>query len=222
MINNKDLSLKDIAVFGAGGFGREVACLINWINRERPTWNFIGFFDDGVEKGTANEYGTVLGGMAELNAWQGDLAVVIAIGTPRIVRIVQSKITKADIEYPNLIAPNVVFLDRDNVRMGKGNIICTSCMLSCNVELGDFNILNSYIPVGHDTTIGSYNVVMPSVNISGGVIIGDENFFGVQSVVLQYLKIGNRTRVGAGSVVMRKTQDDNLYLGNPATKVKFA
>ena len=60
--------MKDIAIYGAGGFGREVACLIKRINEKEPTWNFIGFFDDNAElKGTRNEYGEVLGGMKELN-----------------------------------------------------------------------------------------------------------------------------------------------------------
>jgi serine acetyltransferase len=69
--------------------------------------------------------------------------------------------------------------------------------------------------------MGNYNVVMPSVNISGAVKIGDCNFFGVQSVVLQCLKIGNDTRIGANSVIIRNTKDGNLYMGNPATKIKF-
>lgn len=48
--------MKDIAIFGAGGFGREVACLIKRINKIKPQWNFIGFFDDNEElKGTMNE-----------------------------------------------------------------------------------------------------------------------------------------------------------------------
>ena len=38
--------MKDIAIYGAGGFGREVACLIKRINEKAPTWNFIGFFDN--------------------------------------------------------------------------------------------------------------------------------------------------------------------------------
>ncbi len=37
--------MKDIAIYGAGGFGREVACLIKQINDslENPRWNFIVF-----------------------------------------------------------------------------------------------------------------------------------------------------------------------------------
>ena len=38
--------MNDIAIYGAGGFGCEVACLIKRINEKEPTWNFIGFFYD--------------------------------------------------------------------------------------------------------------------------------------------------------------------------------
>ena len=89
------------------------------------------------------------------------------------------------------------------------------------MTIGDFNIFNGYIPVGHDATIGNYNVIMPSCNISGGVVFGDCNFMGVGSVVLQYLKIGNKTRIGTHSVIMRNTKDNYLYVGNPARKTEF-
>ena len=214
--------MKDIAIYGAGGFGREVACLINLINRETPKWNLIGFFDDDPNlKGTHNEYGEVLGGKDVLNQWEKQLDVVIAIGSPTVLRTVAKGIQNPLVDFPNLIAPTALFLDKDNVRIGKGNIICSSCLISCNVTIGDFNIFNGHVPVGHDTEIGNYNVVMPSVNISGGVKMGDENFLGVQSVVLQYVKIGNLVRLGANSVLMRNAKDNLLYMGNPAVKMKL-
>ena len=61
--------MKKVAIYGAGGFGREVACLINKINEKSLEWDFIGFFDDGKEKGAKNEYGEVLGGLLELNSF---------------------------------------------------------------------------------------------------------------------------------------------------------
>ena len=53
--------MKDIAIYGAGGFGREVACMIKHINEsaDEPIWNLVGFFDDGKEKGSRNEYGPI-------------------------------------------------------------------------------------------------------------------------------------------------------------------
>ena len=197
--------MKDIAIYGAGGFG-----------------NVVGFLDDNPElKGTANEYGKVLGGINWINSYDKPIFVAIAVGSPQAVESIVNKITNPNVDYPNLYAPSVTFLDKDKLKIGKGNIICTNCTISCNVTIGDFNLLNSYITVGHDAEIGNFNVVMPSCNISGGVIIGNGNFFGVQSVVLQYIKIGNKTRVGANSVIMRKTKDDCLYIGNPAIKIKL-
>lgn len=212
--------MKDIAIFGAGGFGREVACLINRINlhvENEEKWNIVGFFDDAPNlKGTHNEYGEVLGGMDKLNSWSSPLSVALAIGSPAILKLLVSKIKNHLVKFPNLIAPDATFLDNRNVKIGKGNIICSQCIISTNVTIGDFNIVNCCTIIGHDASLGNYNAIMPSVNISGGVQIGNENYFGVSSVVLQYLKIGNNTKIGANSTIFQKTKDGNTYIGNPA------
>jgi len=213
--------MKDIAIYGAGGFGREIACLIRIINQNEPTWNLIGFFDDALPKDTVNEYGSVLGNIDILNNWDSELAVTLAIGNPTVLKKIVEKISNKNIYYPNIISPDIIYLDKSSLTIGIGNIICSRCLFSCNVNIGDFNIFNGYIPMGHDTIIGSYNVFMPSVNVSGEVNIGDCNFIGVSSVILQQLKIGNNVRVGAGSVIIKKTQDNTLYVGNPAVKMEF-
>lgn len=212
--------MKDIAIYGAGGFGREIACLINRINKLQPdTWNLIGFFDDDDKVlGTCNEYGKVLGGMDVLNQWDKPLDLVIAIGNPSVLELLVGKIQNHNISFPNLIDPNVEFMDKEHVEMGKGNVICMRCTISTNVKFGNFNLLNVAVGVGHDASFSSYNVVMPNVNISGGVTIGDSNLFGVKSTVLQYLKVGDRVRIGACSLLMRNAKSDNLYFGIPAER----
>lgn len=215
--------MKDIAIYAAGGFGREVACQLNLINQHEPTWNLVGFIDDTpAYKGKQiDHFGPCFGGADVLNHWNKPLSVVIAVGSPSGIKSIVSKINNPLIDFPNIISPTVTFLDSSNVNMGKGNILCTNCMVSSNVTIGNFNIFNGYIPIGHDAVIGDCNVFMPSVNISGGVKIGDCNFMGVQSVVLQYLEIGNQVRVGANSVIMRNTKDGALYVGNPAKKMEL-
>ena len=214
--------MKDIAIFGAGGFGREVACLIKRINKVSPTWNFIGFFDDNEAlKGTKNEYGEVLGTTADLNAWEKPLAIAIGIGSPKAVYAVINNIKNDKIEYPNLIDPTVVINDEDNYKLGKGNVFCPNCIISIATEVGDFNTFNNGTVIGHDDKIGSYNSFMPGVNISGGVRIGDCNFFGVKSTILQYLKVGDNTTIGGMALVIRNTKDGFLYMGNPAKKIEL-
>ena len=209
--------MKDIAIFGAGGFGSEVACLIKQINKENPEWNIIGFFDDNPNlQGTRNEYGEVLGGLDTLKKYDQELAIAIAIGNPSIVRKVVDEINNDKVWFPNLVAPDAVIMDDANYSIGCGNIICSKCWISCNVHFGDFNILNVGCIIGHDVKFGDYNSLMPSVNISGEVIVGEENYFGVASVVLQQKKIGCKTVIGGNSMIIKNTKDGKTYMGNPA------
>lgn len=215
--------MKDIAIYGAGGFGKEVACLINRINEKDPSWNLIGFFDDNpAKKGQmVSHFAPCLGGIDDLNAYAKEIAVVMAMGNSSTVQKIVSKITNKKVWFPNLIHPNFTISDPDTFSIGKGNIIQGACTATCDVALGDFNVLNGSICLGHDVTVGSYNTFMPAARISGEVMIGDGNFFGVGSIVLQQLKIGDNVRLGAGSVLMTKPKNGNLYLGVPAKKTEF-
>lgn len=208
--------MKKIAICGAGGFGREVACLINKINEKQPQWELIGFFDPDFKKGTSNEYGVILGDDEEINKFPDALSLVIAIASPKVREQIYKNITNSKVDFPNIISPDVEYLDQNNISIGKGNIICRGCWFSCNVTIGNFNILNVNISIGHDTALGDYNSLMPSVNLSGEVIIKDRNYFGVGAIVLQQLKIGNDVTIGANSLILRKTKDGMTYIGNPA------
>ncbi len=92
--------MKDIALFGAGGFGREEACFLRNLNEAladegvkkhhlmpSEPWNLIGFFDDNLElKGNpGSHFGDCLGGIAVLNSWDKPIDVCIAIGVHHIV-----------------------------------------------------------------------------------------------------------------------------------------
>ena len=83
--------MKDLLIYGFGGFGHEVACLVNHINKEKPTWNLIGYIDDGVPVGTLCKFGKVLGNCDTLNEWNKPVSVVISIGNIRALEIVSKK-----------------------------------------------------------------------------------------------------------------------------------
>lgn len=215
--------MKKIAIYGAGGFGRETACLINKINEVKPEWELVGFFDDNPSlKGKmVSHFAPCFGGIQELNVFPDELGIAIAIGSSTIVEQLLGEIRNEHVYYPNLIHPKVTYNDLSTVTIGKGNIIQGGCFFSCDVTIGDFNVLNGSVVLGHDDRIGSYNVFMPAVRISGQVEIGDNNYLGVGSIILQGLKIGNDIKLGAGAVLMTKPKDGCLYMGNPAKKTTF-
>lgn len=215
--------MKDIAIYGAGGFGREIACLINIINTSKPTWNLIGFFDDNksIVGKHISHYGVCIGGIEKLNNWTKPLSVVISVGNSSAITVIAEKIQNPNVDFPNIIHPDFNVVDSETFNIGKGNIIQGGCSVSCDVSFGDFNVLNGSVVFGHDAKIGDYNIFMPAIRVSGDVLIGNSNYFGVGSIILQQIKIGNNVRLGAGSVLMTKPKEGYLYLGNPAKKTVF-
>lgn len=212
----------NIAIYGAGGFGKEVACLIKRINASGGDWNLIGFFDDTKPAGTpVSSYGKVLGGMDELLQIHEPIAVAIAINENKAVRRIREEITNPNIIFPNLIDPSLFWVDKETVKMGEGNIIQNHCMISCDVIIGSFNLINDHVVIGHDNTIGDFNGLMPGAHLSGGITIGNNNLLGAACVVLQGMTIGNGITLGANSVLMTTPRDNCTYLGVPAKKFDF-
>lgn len=211
-----------IAIYGAGGFGKEVACLIRRINANGGDWQLIGFFDDSKPAGTpVSRYGTVIGGLEKLLQVDEPMAVAIAINDNKTVRRIREEITNEHISFPNLIDPSIFYVDKETVTLGEGNIIQNNCMISCDVKIGSFNLINDHVVIGHDNIIGNFNGLMPGAHLSGSVTIGDGNLLGVASVVLQGMTIGTGVTLAANSVLMTQARDNSTYIGVQAKRFDF-
>lgn len=213
--------MKNIAIFGAGGFGREVKLIIDKINEvTQNTYFFVGFYDDGIEKGTIVNGYPVLGGIQELNEVTSELSLIISIGDPRIKKNILNKIENSFIKFPTIIHPNVS-VSSDDVQIGKGTIICEGTIITCNINIGEFVIFNLMCTVGHDTTIDNYCAFMPSVNISGEVHLHKSVYVGTGAKIINQLEIGENTIIGAGAVVSKSLPANCTAVGIPAKPIKF-
>ena len=214
--------MKDIAIYGAGGFGREVACLINEINSFHKVWNLIGFFDDGKKKEErVSSFGKILGGLEDLNTWNKELAIVLCFGNPNVLRRVRENISNTYIDFPNLISPDFIIRDETSLKIGEGNIIKGHCVLTTEIKIGDFNIFNGNVMIGHDVNIGSYNILMPGVRVSGEVNIGNQNLLGAGCFIKQQLSVGDKITISPLSALLTKPKNGCTYIGNPAKLFKF-
>ena len=208
--------MKDIAIFGAGGFGREVLALIKDINLITPIWNIVGFFDDGYEEGKVFNGFPNLGGIEQLNQWKTPLSVAVAFGSPAIRRKIVEKIANPLVDYPSMIHPSAWIGDQEYVEIGKGCILCAGVMITTNVRIRDFVILNLQCTVGHDAVIEDYAALMPSVNVSGEVTIGPGVYVGTGAQISNQVSIGEDTVVGAGAVVVKNLPANCMAVGVPA------
>src|SRR5258706_7875456 len=103
--------MKKLAIYGAGGFGRETAVMIEQINSQTPVWEVIGFFDDGLQKGAEVDGLRILGGINDLNFYAGDLSVCIAVADPAVRFNLVRKITNAKINFPSITHPQAIIGD---------------------------------------------------------------------------------------------------------------
>lgn len=213
--------MRKIAIFGAGGFGREVAMLIEHINQVQPTWQLIGFFDDGEPTGKIINGYPVIGGLTELQLLEEPMGLVFALGNPVVKKKVCEKVSNPLINYPTLIHPSVVMGATKNLKIGEGCIICAGNIITVNIEIGNHVILNLSCTVGHDTVIKDYCSFMPAVNISGEVFIHQCVYAGTGAKIINQLEIGENTVVGAGAVVSKSLPANCTAVGIPAKPIKF-
>ncbi len=210
--------MKDIVIIGAGGFGREVAWLIEDINKVSNEWNIVGFVDDNesIQGQEINGY-KVVGNVEWLKHQQ--LNVVNAIGDPIIKKKVLKRLEDSKNTYPVLIHPSVITSDR--VKIGDGSIICAGNIITVNIEIGRHVIVNLDCTIGHDVILGNYTTVLPSVNISGLVKTEECVNIGTGTALIQGVSIGENTVIGAGAVVVKDLPANCTAVGAPAKPIKF-
>lgn len=209
---------RKLAIYGAGGFGRETAVMISQINNRIPVWDVIGFFDDGLEKGELVDGLRILGTMNDLNFYNDDLSVCIAVADPVIRLNLFKKITNPKIIFPTFIHPQAITGDAKRNKIGRGSIITAGVILTTGIELGEFCIINLSCTVGHDVRLGAYCTVMPACSISGNVSMGSCCVVGTGSRIIQGITIGENCMIGAGSVVTKGFGSNLKILGVPARK----
>lgn len=210
--------MKDIVIIGAGGFGREVAWLLERINNVTPTWNIKGFIDDNERLwGKWEDNYKVLGGTEYLKNC-GEIYAVCAVGSASVREKIVSKLQDCKMKFATVIDPSVIISDR--VQIGEGTIICAGTIITVDVKIGKHVIINLDCTIGHDDILGDYVTIYPSANVSGNVTIGNTTELGTGMQVIQGKVIAANTIVGAGAVVVKDCVEEGTYVGNPAKRIK--
>lgn len=213
--------MKDLLIIGAGGFGREVAWLVDRINAKNPEWKLLGFIDDNPEMNGKELNGYKVLGTTEDMKNYPDAYAVCAVGSSKVRKIIVNKVKAADPKrkFAVLIDPSVRM--SDYVEIGDGTIICAQTIITVNIKIGENVIMNLNCTVGHDAVIGDFVTMYPDANVSGITTVGECTELGTGMQVIQGVSIGSGSIVGAGAVVIRDIPDKCTAVGNPAKPIKF-
>lgn len=208
-----------VVVVGASGFGRECLDVLEAMQAAGADLEILGVLDDGPSdlnlsrlKDRNIEYlGLVDNWIADAPR---DYEFIVAIGNPKIRRILTEKFKDAGLNAYTAIHPSVIIGSR--FVSGEGCVICSGAVISTNVQLGDHVHVNPSATIGHDSILHEYVSINPAAVISGEVLIERGTLVGAGATVLQGLKIGNESLIGAGAVVTKQVPARVVAVGVPA------
>lgn len=215
------MELKDLYIIGAGGFGREVAWLVERINQIEATWDIKGFIDDNTSiQGHTEDGYPVVGGSDYLLKQQKEIWAICAVGSAKVRKNIIEKLqVNPNIRFATVIDPSVILSDR--IKIGEGTIICAGTILTVDINIGNHVIINLDCTLGHDDVIEDFVTIYPSVNVSGNVLVETCAELGTGMQIIQGKKIGKESILGAGAVVVKDIPEKCTAVGSPAKPMKF-
>ncbi|MBW8332465.1 MAG: hypothetical protein K0M40_10630 [Prolixibacteraceae bacterium] len=134
----------------------------------------------------------------------------------------------------NLHAGRGIFLwARHSITIGENFYIGKYCLIECDAIIGNYVILANYVSligrydhnyqeIGTPTRMAS-QIRDENYNWKGlnqKIIIEDDVWVGVGSIILSGVSIGIGSIIAAGSVVTKNVEPYSIYAGNPAKKIR--
>lgn len=85
------------------------------------------------------------------------------------------------------------------------------------IEIGNHVAVASGVRfITHDGGVWALRLKYPEIDSFGKIVIGDNCFIGIDSIILPNSTIGKNCIIGAGSVVRGNIPDNSVVMGNPA------
>jgi sugar O-acyltransferase (sialic acid O-acetyltransferase NeuD family) len=202
-------------IVGAGGFAREVLCLIRDIEAAGPSFEVVGFVDDRTELQGKSFLGVpVIGTVSDLTTGALGDSFTLGVGSPVLKSRLGSQLEAAGLRAATLIHPTVVL--SESVAYGPGLVACAQSVFTCDIEVGRFVTVNLGCTVGHDSTLGDFSTLAPGVHLSGNVSLGEGCDVGTGVATVQGVSVGPWSILGAGAVVVSDLPRDCTAVGIPA------
>jgi acetyltransferase-like isoleucine patch superfamily enzyme len=137
------------------------------------------------------------------------------IGKNCIIDAVNNKSNKLVIEENSRIQSNTSIYAYDGVKIKKDTSIAEGVKIfSSTHTANDKKDLSKVVKFDH--TNGYQN----SPGVGNEIIIGENNFIGLNSIILPGVNLGKNSFVGINSVVYSKFKENSYIMGNPARRIK--
>jgi sugar O-acyltransferase (sialic acid O-acetyltransferase NeuD family) len=213
------MSKTPVIIYGVGGFGREVAWLIEHCDDAGQNIAPVCFVDDNTAY-----HGEVVNDLPVMSLEEAvrqfsQAAITGGIGNPQVRQKLIAKAEAAGLRSINIIHPRI---ERSRwIEFGTGVLICAGNILTTNIVIRDHVQINLDCTIGHDVLLGEFATLAPGVHISGCVHLGKRVYIGTGAVIINGtadnpIVIGDDAVIGAGACVTKSVPTATTVVGVPA------
>ncbi len=204
-------ALAPLVILGAEVHAAEMVEIVARSNRERPTWNLLGFLSSSDEQVGRTVNGYPVLGSAQLIPEYPHAAFVPSFGFPQGLMPPLDKVV-------SLVDPSA-FVSR-TATIGRGCVIYPHCFIGLNARVGDFVFALSGCVINHDDVLGDRVTLASRAALAGEVTIEPDCYLGQGCLVREQLRIGRGSLIGMGAVVVEEVLPNSVMAGNPARRLR--
>ena len=214
--------MKKIIILGGHGDGLVAAQIIKDMQQSGLEVELAGFLNDHLQLGDTIENIPVLGKTSEWSFLDVEKKYYFYPALHKIKQMPQRKILLINLGIPSerLFSPvHPTATVASSAQIEHGCLIASHVTVQPGARIASYSSIRAGANIGHDAHIEGFCYVGPNATMTGKSILREGAHLGPNAVIVDGITLETYAIAGAGSVILKDTMPNSLYIGNPARKI---
>ena len=120
---------------------------------------------------------------------------------------------------PRTLVSHTAYI-HETALIGRGCVIYPGVKIMTNVRIGENCIILPNTVINHDSDIGDFCIINSACVINGNVRIGNNTYIGSSTSLKENIEVCNNVTLGMCSMVLNSLNEEGIYFGFPAKKIR--
>lgn len=211
--------MKKLIIMGGYGNGSVVQSTVEDINAVNKQWELLGFLNDGgltevngypvlgkIDKETVDRY------LVDPDVYFFYTLISVKLNYRFLSKLIDLQIP--DERFATIIHPTAVV--SKFAKIGHGVSIQPFVSVGPNTRISNHVQVFAQALIGHGAKLDRYSYVANNACIGADVHLREGAYLGTNATTLEYIRLGEWSVTGMGSVVLKDVPDYAKVAGNPA------
>lgn len=210
---------RQVIIFGAGGHAESVADVIAAEGKVAVA----GLIDSIKPVGSIVFGHKILGREAELLYIVKQMNIkdgIVAVGDNFQRKAFMDRIKKKVPDFTFIVSIHPSAAISKGAFIGAGTVVMAMAAVNHGSRVGEGCIINTKASLDHNSVMEDFSSLAPGVTCGGQVYVGFCSAVGIGTNIVEKIRIGGNSVIGAGALVNRDIKDNAVAYGVPAKIVR--